>query len=217
MVEETPVTRTCAAGHVTTATDYCGTCGIALVAVPAGRPGAADAALATGPLPTTEPLDEPVVRVARATPATPLPRGTAATAAAAPGAWVAEVWVDPDWYAEQDSTDPLPAAGPPVITGLDGASLLVGRSSRSRGVHADVDLAGDGGTSRRHARLTTDGTRWYVEDLGSANGTYVGRSSGPLPSSPVPPGQPVEVGPDDRVYLGAWTRIVIRRATPGEV
>jgi hypothetical protein len=23
--------------------------------------------------------------------------------------------------------------------------------------------------------------------------------------------------PDERVYLGAWTRIVVRRATPGEI
>jgi hypothetical protein len=26
-----------------------------------------------------------------------------------------------------------------------------------------------------------------------------------------------EVGPDDRIYVGSWTRLVIRKAAPGEV
>ena len=42
----------------------------------------------------------------------------------------------------------------------------------------------DNGISRRHAQLTTDGNRWWVEDLGSSNGTYVGGSVGPLPDDP---------------------------------
>ena len=25
--------------------------------------------------------------------------------------WVAEIWIDPDWYADQESTDPLPSPG----------------------------------------------------------------------------------------------------------
>ena len=48
---------------------------------------------------------------------------------------------------------------------------------------------GDPGVSRRQAQLTTDGQRWWVEDLQSSNGTYVGPASGPLPTDPVPPGQ----------------------------
>jgi pSer/pThr/pTyr-binding forkhead associated (FHA) protein len=31
----------------------------------------------------------------------------------------------------------------------------------------------DGRASRRHARITADGSSWYVEDTGSSNGTYV--------------------------------------------
>jgi hypothetical protein len=34
-------------------------------------------------------------------------------------------------------------------------------------------VLGDPYVSSRHARLTWDGTAWYVEDLGSANGTLV--------------------------------------------
>lgn len=148
------------------------------------------------------------------------PAGPAAEASIAPplaDAWVAEVWIDPDWYADQESTDPLPSAGVPTVVLLKTTSILVGRTSRSRGIHPDIDLATDNGISRRHCQLTTDGTRWWVEDLGSSNGTYLGSAVGPLPKDPVPAGEKREIAPDARVYLGAWTRIVIRRAQPGEV
>ncbi|WP_246160396.1 FHA domain-containing protein [Nocardioides humilatus] len=131
--------------------------------------------------------------------------------------WVAEVWIDPDWYADQDSTDPLPSAGLPVVVPLKTTSVLVGRASKSRNIHPDIDLSTDSGISRRHCQLTTDGTRWWVEDLGSSNGTYVGSSVGPLPSQPVTPGEKREIGADERVYLGAWSRLVIRKASPGEL
>ncbi len=132
-------------------------------------------------------------------------------------AWVAEVWIDPDWYADQESSDPLPSAGVPAVVPLRSTSILVGRTSRSRGIHPDIDLGTDNGISRRHCQLTTDGTRWWVEDLGSSNGTYLGTTTGALPKDPVPVGERREIGSDARVYLGAWTRIVVRRATPGEV
>ncbi|HET7820591.1 MAG TPA: FHA domain-containing protein, partial [Ornithinibacter sp.] len=91
-----------------------------------------------------------------------------------------------------------------------------GRPSTSRNIHPEVDCTGDPGVSRRQAQLTTDGQRWWVEDLQSSNGTYVGPASGPLPNDPVPPGQRRELSEDDRIYVGAWTRLVVRRATPEE-
>ena len=130
--------------------------------------------------------------------------------------WVVEVWVDPDWYAAQESDDPCPSPGLPETLPLRLQSLLVGRPSVSRGIHPDIDLAGDPGVSRRQAQLTTDGSRWWVEDLQSSNGTYVGSASGPLPAIPLPPGQRRELAEGDRVYAGAWTRLVVRRATPEE-
>ena len=133
------------------------------------------------------------------------------------GSWVAEVWIDPDWYADQDSSDPLPSAGVPVVVPLKTTSILVGRLSRSRNIHPDIDLATDNGISRRHCQLTTDGSRWWVEDLGSSNGTYVGGPLGPLPTAPLSPGEKREIAADERVYLGAWSRIVIRKAAPGEL
>ena len=40
--------------------------------------------------------------------------------------WVAEIWVDPDWYADQDSDEPCPSAGLPVVVPLRTQSLLIG-------------------------------------------------------------------------------------------
>ena len=130
--------------------------------------------------------------------------------------WVAEVWVDPDWYESQESEDPCPSPGLPVVIPLAAKSVLIGRPSTSRNIHPDIDCTGDSGVSRRHAQLNTDGQRWWVEDLQSSNGTYVGPASGPLPTDPLPPGQRREVSEDDRIYVGAWTRLVVRRATPEE-
>ena len=102
--------------------------------------------------------------------------------------WVAEVWVDPDWYAAQESEDPCPSPGLPGVVPLRLQSVLIGRPSTSRNIHPEIDCTGDPGVSRRQAQLTTDGQRWWVEDLQSSNGTYVGPASGPLPTDPVPPG-----------------------------
>jgi len=130
--------------------------------------------------------------------------------------WVAEIWVDPDWYADQESDEPCPSPGLPMVVPLRYQSLLIGRRSHSRNIHPAIECASDVGVSRRQAQLTTDGQRWWVEDLQSSNGTYVGAASGPLPTDALPPGQHRELAQDDRIYLGAWTRIVVRRATPGE-
>jgi FHA domain len=99
---------------------------------------------------------------------------------------------------------------------LRGSSLLVGRTSRSRNIHPEIDVLSDSGVSRRQAQLTTDGRRWWVEDLESANGTFVAPASGALPEDPIPVGVKRELAADDRVYVGAWTRLVIRPATDEE-
>ena len=130
--------------------------------------------------------------------------------------WVAEVWVDPAWLAVQETAHPAPSGGPPTVVPLRGRTLLIGRPSASRNITPDIDCSTDPGVSRRHAQLTTDGVRWFVEDLDSANGSFVGPAAGPLPEDPVPRSTRVELGDDDRLYLGAWTRIVVRRATATE-
>lgn len=128
--------------------------------------------------------------------------------------YVAEVWIDPDWYEVQETDEPMPSVSLPATVVL-GPDNLIGRSSASRNIHPEVDCGVDSGVSRRQARLSTDGTRWYVEDLDSANGTFVGPAAGPLPTTPIQ-GR-YELGPDDRVYVGAWTRVVVRKASKDEV
>ena len=142
--------------------------------------------------------------------------GGGSIAPAIPLEWVAEVWVDPQWYAVQEAEEPMPSPGLPAVVGLTARSLLIGRVSPSRNIHPDIDCTADTGVSRRHAQLTTDGQRWFVEDLGSSNGTFVGPASGPLPEDPIPVGPRTELDGDDRIYVGAWTRIVVRNATDDE-
>ncbi|HET7388703.1 MAG TPA: FHA domain-containing protein [Nocardioidaceae bacterium] len=51
---------------------------------------------------------------------------------------------------------------------LDDAPLLIGRGSDAA-IRLDDDYV-----STRHARIARSGDHWYVEDLGSTNGTYLG-------------------------------------------
>lgn len=184
---------------------------------PFPMPGATDASVSTPADPS--PADD-VDTASRPAPSAPSDAPGAPAAPVAPpieSGWVAEVWIDPDWYADQQADDPLPSAGLPAVVPLRSQSLLVGRASQSRGIHPDIDLSSDSGISRRHCQLTTDGRRWWVEDLGSSNGTFVGDATGPLPTTPLVKGQKRELDEDDRIYIGAWTRLVVRRAEPGEV
>ncbi|MDC5698533.1 FHA domain-containing protein [Intrasporangium calvum] len=165
---------------------------------------------ATTPAVTEEPAESPAESPAASSSAPTGPDGTGFD-------WLAEVWVDPDWYQTQEADDPCPSPGLPVIVPLRSRSVLLGRVSQSRNTHPEIDLSSDPGVSRRHAQLTTDGTRWFVEDLGSSNGTFVGPASGPLPDDPISVGPRTELDVDDRLYVGAWSRVVVRRATPEEV
>jgi pSer/pThr/pTyr-binding forkhead associated (FHA) protein len=53
---------------------------------------------------------------------------------------------------------------------LEQAPLLIGRGSDAA-IRLDDDYV-----STRHARIASSGEQWFVEDLGSTNGTYVGSS-----------------------------------------
>ena len=128
--------------------------------------------------------------------------------------WVAEIWVDHAWAATRDSDQPVPDAGPPEVVRLTTDSLVIGRTNIERGLHPDLDAGTDAGVSVRHAQLTTDGRRWWVEDLDTSNGTWVSTVGLPLPEEPIERGLRVEIDEDDRVFLGAWTRIVVRRREP---
>jgi len=70
---------------------------------------------------------------------------------------------------------------------LDARPILIGRADDSTLV-LDDDYA-----STRHARIAQQGDEWYVEDLGSTNGTYLDRAKVTGPTR-VPLGVPVRIG-----------------------
>ena len=70
---------------------------------------------------------------------------------------------------------------------LDARPILIGRADDSTLV-LDDDYA-----STRHARIAQQGEEWYVEDLGSTNGTYLDRAKVTGPTR-VPLGVPVRIG-----------------------
>lgn len=69
----------------------------------------------------------------------------------------------------------------------DSRPILIGRADDSTLV-LDDDYA-----STRHARISLQGDEWYVEDLGSTNGTYLDRAKVTGPTR-VPLGVPVRIG-----------------------
>jgi pSer/pThr/pTyr-binding forkhead associated (FHA) protein len=74
-----------------------------------------------------------------------------------------------------------------TVIDLTGVPITVGRANDSTLVVTD-DYA-----SSRHARIYAQDGQWIVEDLGSTNGTFLGRTKVSRPM-PVPPGVPVRIG-----------------------
>ena len=70
---------------------------------------------------------------------------------------------------------------------LGSGPILIGRAEDSTLV-LDDDYA-----STRHARLTQQGQEYFLEDLGSTNGTYLDRARVTTPT-PVPIGVPIRIG-----------------------
>lgn len=77
---------------------------------------------------------------------------------------------------------------------LGGTSMRLGESSILIGRDPSCTLVlDDDYSSSRHARIFPSGGNWYVEDLGSTNGTFAGdrRISAPVALGP---GTPVRIG-----------------------
>jgi len=75
----------------------------------------------------------------------------------------------------------------------------IGRWDADGGVFPDVDLDSDdpeAKVSRRHARVTLRNGEYFVEDLGSTNGTFLNRGKRLLP------GQPQPLRESDEVIVG---------------
>ncbi|THJ68725.1 FHA domain-containing protein [Arthrobacter echini] len=78
-----------------------------------------------------------------------------------------------------------PLAG--TVLELAASPILLGRAQESSLVLEDDYASG------RHARLFPQGSRWFIEDLGSTNGTYLGGQQ-LTRALPVEPGVPIRIG-----------------------
>jgi hypothetical protein len=82
---------------------------------------------------------------------------------------------------------------------LSEAESQLGRWDADGGIFPDVDLDSDdpeAKVSRRHARITLRNGEYFVEDLGSTNGTFVNRGKRLLPGRPEP------LRENDEIILG---------------
>ncbi len=70
---------------------------------------------------------------------------------------------------------------------LSGETITLGRGGDST-IRLDDDYV-----STRHARFVTNGEEWFIEDMGSTNGTYIG-SSRVTRATAITPGTAVRLG-----------------------
>lgn len=134
-----------------------------------------------------------------------------------PQGWTAHIGPDRDYFlAMMRRSGPeasglnLPAYAPPKQLPLQGNQVSIGRRRHSTGESPDIDLAvppEDPGVSHQHAVLVQqpDGS-WAVVDQNSTNGTTVNGGE-----EPIQPYVPVQLQDGDRVHVGAWTTITVRR------
>ena len=105
------------------------------------------------------------------------------------------------WRSPAGSAAPppgMPAGAPRTLVVTEGslrgttitlgqAPILIGRAPECTLVLEDDYASG------RHARFSLQSGTWMLEDLGSTNGTYLGRNKVEAPL-PVEPGTPVRIG-----------------------
>ncbi|MEU9998619.1 FHA domain-containing protein [Streptomyces sp. NPDC050848] len=131
--------------------------------------------------------------------------------------WSAYIGPDRDYFlAMMQRSGPeasglnLPAYSPEQHLPLQGNQISIGRRRHSTGESPDIDLSvppEDPGVSHQHAVLVQqpDGS-WAVVDQNSTNGTTINGAE-----EPIQPYVPVQLQDGDRVHVGAWTTITIRR------
>ncbi|QIP86464.1 FHA domain-containing protein [Streptomyces sp. Tu 2975] len=136
---------------------------------------------------------------------------------AAPAGWTAVVGPDREYFmAMMQRSGPeatglnLPAYSPEQHLPLTGGQITIGRRRQSTGESPDIDLSvppEDPGVSHQHAVLVQqpDGS-WAVVDQNSTNGTTLNGAE-----DPIQPYVPIPLNDGDRVHVGAWTTITVRR------
>ncbi|TQK44660.1 FHA domain-containing protein [Streptomyces sp. SLBN-118] len=135
----------------------------------------------------------------------------------APAGWTAVIAPDREYFlAMMQRSGPdasglnLPAYSPEQQLPLVGNQITIGRRRHSTGESPDIDLSvppEDPGVSHQHAVLVQqpDGS-WAVVDQNSTNGTTLNGAE-----DPIQPYVPIPLNEGDRVHVGAWTTITIRR------
>ncbi|MGW6240168.1 FHA domain-containing protein [Streptomyces sp. NPDC055094] len=135
----------------------------------------------------------------------------------APAGWTAVIGPDREYFmAMMQRSGPeatglnLPAYSPEQRLPLAGNQVSIGRRRHSTGESPEIDLSvppEDPGVSHQHAVLVhqPDGS-WAVVDQNSTNGTTLNGAE-----DPIQPYVPVPLKDGDRVHVGAWTTITIRR------
>ncbi|MCB5183418.1 FHA domain-containing protein, partial [Streptomyces antimicrobicus] len=187
---------------------------------PGPAPSAAPASaspVATAPAPVPAPAPAPALGPASyerpVAPSAPTPPPVPRPS----GPWTATIGPDRDYFTammrrsgpEAAGLD-LPAYAPEQHLTLSGGQITIGRRRASATEGPDIDLSvppEDPGVSHRHAVLVQqpDGS-WAVVDQNSTNGTTINGGE-----DPIQPYVPVQLSDGDRVHVGAWTTITVRR------
>lgn len=92
----------------------------------------------------------------------------------------------------------------PIATDTE---MIIGRNDPHRGIRPEVDLSKydpSSRVSRRHARITVRGDLFFVEDLGSANGTFINGSMRLSPREPylLTDGDVIKIGETSIKFVG---------------
>jgi hypothetical protein len=207
----------CPNGHRSAASDYCDTCGARLDSHPP-----ADGAVVAVDEPDTAAAAEP-----EPCPDCGVPRsrgdrfceacGHDFVAAVPVVVWEALVSVDRQRYGRfADSGLAFPDQQSEQRVALDRAEVNIGRARPGAQEPApDIDLGGvhdDPAVSRLHAALVRQPDGGYaVVDLDSTNGTTVNDDPEPIAAN-----TPVPLRDGDRIGLGAWTTVTLRRRERGQ-
>jgi hypothetical protein len=212
----------CPAGHDSATSDYCDVCGAliggppAAVSSPAKEGGPAEEDCPGCGSPRTGRFCEECGFDFDAPAAAATASGAAAVQANGAGAWTAVVTADRTYFDAVAACGPdgdqltFPPYCPERTFELTGEQIRVGRRSASRGITPEIDLSGpplDSGISHLHLLLNRaqDGS-WQLVDPGSANGTRI--NDGP---DVITTNEPVTLADGDRIHIGAWTTITLRK------
>ena len=189
---------------VQTDASFCGQCGFDLKVVASVSPSAAQAnspeIQLPEPLVTPEPLVKPVPSLSSATPV------AEAIAASPPHPEAAgttpDIPISNATQLQQQTAKLLHLQTNRIVDLPQGLAIIHIGKPNDR-IPPDIDVSGYPDSeivSRIHADIRVEGDIYYLEDVGSSNGTYVN-------NAPLPVGSRYRLRPGDRIALGKGDKI----------